>query len=280
MEQLKIWGNELISATQEALENLIAFLPMALLAMALIIVGWLLARALRNLAAKAIERFDWSFRGDTAGPSEKNRASRKLLARAVSALVFWTVILSFVATALKSLGWPVIESWTEGLLAYLPVLVAGIAIILLGFVGGSLVREIVEPAASSFGLAYSGAIGRLSQVAIITTGIVIGTGQLGVDVTFIVQLATVIVGTALAGLALALALGVRRHLSNLVGIRYARKHFHTGEQLCIGEYRGRVIDMSDGWLFLETEEGDVSIPGRYFTREPSVKLTTGVNHDR
>lgn len=279
MEQLKTWTAQLVSAMREALQDLIAYLPVILLAAALIVAGWILARVLRAVTFKAVNRFDWLFRttsGKSAGDAE---ALQQAAARALSAVVFWAVILSFIAAAIKSLGWTLIQGWTEDLLAYLPVLLGGVAIIVLGFIGGTLVRQIVEPAATSVGVAHSAVLARMSQAAIIVTALIIGVGQLGVDVSFLVQLITVLVGTILAGIALAFALGTREHLSNLIGIRYLRKHFQIGEQVRIGEIRGQIIDISDGCLFLETDEGDISVPGRYFTREPFTKLTDGVSHD-
>lgn len=275
MENLRAWGAQLMSSVQEALQTLVAYLPVVLLAASLIVVGWLLARLLRNLTMRGIGRLDWVF-----SAARDAEGLQQATARAAATVVFWAVILSFLAAALRSLGWPVVEAWMEDLIAFLPVLVGGIAIILLGFIGGALIRHIVEPAAASVDLAYSGVLGRLSQAVLIVTGFIVGTSQLGIDVSFVIQLITVLVGAALAGVALSLALGTREHLSNLVGTRYARKRYHVGERVRVGDFEGRIIEISDGCLFLETEHGDVSIPGTYFTREPFVKLADGAANER
>ncbi|MDH3420118.1 MAG: mechanosensitive ion channel [Gammaproteobacteria bacterium] len=280
MQQLRTWGAQLLSSLQEAFQNLILYLPAVMLAVVLIVLGWVVARIMRNVTEKTVERLDWLFERATAQSPVDGKVLRQSAARALAAVVFWAVMLSFFAAALRSLGWPVVEAWTESLLGYLPELIGAALIILLGFIGGTLVRHILEPAAAGVGIAFSGVLGRIGQVAIVVTALIIGTAHVGIDVSFLIQLATVLVGATAAGLALALALGTRGHLSNLVGLRYARKHYRVGERVRIGSLEGRIVALVDGYLFLETDEGDVSVPGGYFSKEPFVKLSDGVGNER
>lgn len=278
METLRSLGTQLISSFQGALENLIAYTPGILLAAAVIVVGWLAARLLRMLTIKGIQRLDWAF-GQAEAVAEDGTPMRDGVAHAVAAVVFWTVFLSFTAAALAGLSAPIVEAWMESFLAFLPELVSGVAIILFGFIGGALARQIAEPAAASVGIAHSALLGRISQAVVIVTGFIIGSAHIGIDVTFVVQLLTVAAGAIFAGLALALALGTREHLSNIVGVRYLRKHHRIGERLRIGDFEGRIVDMADGYVFMETDSGDVSIPGSYCAREPFVKLQDGGSNE-
>jgi hypothetical protein len=43
----------------------------------------------------------------------------------------------------------------------------------------------------------------------------------------------------------------------------------------IGTFEGRILEISDGCVFIETEQGDVSVPGEHFTQQPFVKLRKG-----
>ncbi len=280
MQQLRAWGAQLAASLQEAFQTVIAYLPAIVLAVVLIVFGWIVARILRKVTVTTVERLEWLFEHATSRSPADARVLTQRAASAVAAVVFWAVMLSFVAAALRSLGWPAVETWTEAFLAYLPEVIGAALIVLLGIIGGTLVRHIIEPAAASVGVAFSGVLGRMSQVAIIVTALIIGTGHVGIDVSFLIQLTTVLVGAVFAGLALALALGTRAHLSNLVGMRYARKHYRVGERVRIGQLEGRIVSLVDGYLFLETDEGDVSVPGSYFSKEPFIKLSDGAGDER
>jgi hypothetical protein len=102
--------------------------------------------------------------------------------------------------------------------------------------------------------------------------IVIGIDQLGVNVNFLIQLSTVTAAAVFGGIALVFALGTRQHLANLIGTHYARKHYAPGDYVKIGGFEGRVVEIADGCVFIETDVGDVSIPGQHFSAEPFVKI--------
>ena len=114
--------------------------------------------------------------------------------------------------------------------------------------------------------------GRLAQGVIVITGVVIGIDQFGVNIEFLIQIATVTAGAVFGGIALVFALGTRQHLANLIGAHYVRKHYAPGDHIKVGAFEGRIVEISDGCVFLETAQGDVSVPAQNFSQEPFVKL--------
>jgi hypothetical protein len=40
----------------------------------------------------------------------------------------------------------------------------------------------------------------------------------------------------------------------------------------VGAFQGRIVEIADGCVFLETDQGDVSVPAHQFSQEPFVKL--------
>jgi hypothetical protein len=170
------------------------------------------------------------------------------------------------------LGGELLERWTAELLAYLPSANGGILIILIAIVGGTLVRNVIEQASSGLGLAQAALLARLAQISVALSGLVIGIDQLGVNVDFLVLLSTVIAAAVFGGIALVFAFGTRQHLANLISAHYARKHYAPGDHIRVGAFEGRVLDIADGCVFIETDVGDVSVPAQQFSREPFVKL--------
>ncbi len=203
-------------------------------------------------------------------------AAREALTRAtshaVASVAFWIVLLVFAASALRILGGTLFERWTENLLGYLPSAIGGVIIIVLGFTGGTLARNILEQASLGLGVGQSSFLGRLAQAVLVLAGIVIGIDQLGVNVNFLIQLTTVTAAAVFGGIALVFALGTRQHLANLIGAHYARKHYAPGDYVKIGAIEGRIVEISDGCVFIETAQGDVSVPGEQFSQQPFVKL--------
>jgi hypothetical protein len=272
MERLQAWGAQLIGVFRETLASLVTYLPVVLTAIVVLLIGWLLAHLIRGLVRRALESMDWLFARLAPRSAGRSESLARVTSRAISTVVFWLVLLVFAASALRILGGTLFERWTENLLAYLPSAIGGIIIIVVGFTGGTLVRHILEQASVGLGVGQSSLLGRLAQTVIVISCIVIGIDQFGVNVAFLVQLTTVTAAAVFGGIALVFALGTRQHLANLIGAHYARKHYAPGDFVRIGAFQGRIVEIADGCVFIETEAGDVSVPGQHFSAEPFVKI--------
>jgi hypothetical protein len=272
MEQLRVWGTQLLAVLQDTVQGLMTYLPVALTAAAVLLIGWLLARAIRSLLGRALRSMDWLFGRLLMRSADRSAALSRATRRAVSSVVYWLVLLVFAATALRILGGSLFESWTARILGYLPSAIGGVLIIVIGLIGGTLARHILEQASVGLGIGQSSPLARLAQAVIVISGVVIGIDQLGVNVSFLVQLTTVTAAAVFGGVALVFALGTRAHLANLISAHYARKHYNPGDYIRVGSFEGRIVEITDGCVFLETEAGDVSVPAHLFSQDPFVKL--------
>jgi hypothetical protein len=256
----------------DTLASLVTYLPVVLTAAAVFLLGWLLAVIVRGLVRRALESMDWLFARFVARSGGRSETLARATSRALSTVLFWIVLLIFAASALRILGGSLFERWTENLLAYLPSAIGGVIIIVIGFTGGTLARHILEQASVGLGVGHSSLLGRVAQAVIVLSCIVIGIDQLGVNVNFLIQLTTVTAAAVFGGIALVFALGTRTHLANLIGAHYARKHYAPGDHVRIGDFEGRIVEITDGCVFIETAAGDVSVPGQHFSAEPFVKI--------
>ena len=272
MERLQEWGTQLLAVFRDTLASLVTYLPVVLIAAAVLLIGWLLAHVIRALVRRALESMDWLFARLAPRSAGRSETLARATSRAISTVVFWIVLLVFAASALRILGGTLFERWTENLLAYLPSLFGGVIIIVIGITGGTLARHILEQASVGLGVGQSHLLGRLAQAVIVISCIVIGIDQLGVNVNFLIQLTTVTAAAVFGAIALVFALGTREHLANLIGAHYARKHYAPGDHVKIGAFEGRIVEIADGCVFIETNVGDVSVPGQHFSAEPFVKI--------
>ncbi|HEY8519648.1 MAG TPA: hypothetical protein VIN61_06185 [Gammaproteobacteria bacterium] len=272
MERFKVWGEQLLAVLEETLRALLTYLPAVLTAAAVLALGWLLAVLARGLVRRAVGGMEWLFDRFTTRAPDRSAALTQATSRTVASIVYWIVLLIFAVTALRILGGESFERWTANLLGYLPFAIGGIAIIVVAFVGGALVRQIIEHATSGGAAGRNGWMGRLAQGLVVLAGFVMGLGQIGIDVSFLVLLTSVAAGAALGGIALAFALGSRGHLANLISAHYARKRYSTGDRVRVAGFEGRIVEIADGLVFLESEEGDVALPAHLLARDPLVKL--------
>jgi small-conductance mechanosensitive channel len=264
-------------AGPDLLDRLADLLPNVLAAIALILVGWVVASLVRRLGVRLVAA--WAPRVAaragrlTRSPEAETRFVRagadRRVQRVVGNVVFWVVFLFFLATATETLGLPVVTTWLAGIVAYLPRVVAALAVGLLGLLAGNLARGAVTAAGSRAGFAHPRLLGGLAQGLILVVTAIIGFDQLGIQMTFLMVLASVVAATVLGSGALAFALGARTAVSNIIGSYYLTQVYKVGHQVRIGATQGRILDITSTSVIIATPEGRVVVPAKAFGEERS-----------
>jgi len=198
--------------------------------------------------------------------------SRQPPTRLVGELVFWLLMLVFVTLATEVLGLDVFGTWLKQIVAYLPLAAAGLLIVLVGFVGSSLARNLVASAASTAGLARGDLLARSAQIIILFIAIILGIDQIGIDIMFLSVLTSIVLATMLGGIALAFGLGARNHVSNIIASNQLRQIYQIGDRVRIGDIEGRVMNITLSRVILETENGSVDVPAKLFDEQITTLL--------
>ena len=273
MEKLLDWGTQFAVLSLETVEDIIGYLPQVLGVVMLLLAGWIVASIGRALVVRLIKglnriRSRFKIAGTDALPD-----IAQPLAVVISKVVFWVIILIFLALSLDVLGLSMFAGWLSRLVNHLPNILSGALIIWAGIVFSGLVGQAVTTAAVNFSDAQRTALARIAQLFTLTLLILMGVDQIGVDITIVVTILSVAIGAALGGLAIAFSLGARDLVSNLIGARYLNADYRIGERIRIGEHEGTVLEISSVSVILETEEGRVMVPARQFSERASVLIT-------
>ncbi len=269
-------SQEWLSALDNLMQTLRALLPNVLAATALILLGLLLARLFgswsRRLTAGALERLGRS----TAihGALERTNMSATI-PRVVAAFVFWLVFLFFAATALETLGLPVVTDSLSRFVYYLPNVLAAALIIAAGLVVGVVARGLTATAAASAGVAAASALGRLAYGVVLFIATVIALDELGIDSGAQIITLAVTSGSVLAGLGLAFGLGAHTAVSNIIASHYLAQAYDVGQTVRIGDIEGQVAERTPTALVIVTERGRVMVPAKKFSEESSMLVAEG-----
>lgn len=269
---MKNIAESLAGAAGASLEQLASQLPNLLAAIVLVLAGWLLARLLRFLAVRGMQALEAALdllaRRTGAGALRFGR-SRAVL----GAVVFWMVLLIFVTAATRVLGLQIFTDWLARLLDYVPTLAAGLLIMVAGTILAGFVADVVRATATRLAQAQRNALARLAQGAMLVTALLVGADQIGIEVTWLAILAAIVIASLLSGVTIAVSLGARSYVSNLIGAHYLRQAFRIGQRVRVAGFEGRILEVTPTSVVLETVDGRVSLPGRVYHEEPIVLLT-------
>lgn len=266
--------------TLDVFSTIIDHLPNVIGAILLLVAGWLLARFLRLVITRLIRTLngllDRQLQGSTLHFVRISHATEKLLGY----VVFWSTILVFITIAVGLVGFSAAAAWLDRLVIFVPSLVSGGLIIVFSYILGTVARHLVQHATTAADISRAVLFGQIAQVVFLVIGVVIGLGQIGVDVTFLVILLAIGFAAVLAGFSLAFGLGARTMVQNLIAVRHLKQLVRPGQVVEINGNRGRVLEFSAMGLVLETAEGKKLIPASLCMEHAFSVITRGLTDEQ
>jgi small-conductance mechanosensitive channel len=251
------------------------YFPNIVGAVLLLGVGWISARIVRHSVTRLIARLNRLITGRAVGREMKTSGVDRMTSDIVGAVLFWAVLLFFVAAAMEALGLSVVTSALGRLAGYLPTVLAAALVLLAGLVVGNLSQSVVSKTASSAGLVYAEMLGRAGKVAVLLLTGVVALDQVGVDSTLLILVFSIVIGMVLGGLALAFALGARTMVSNIIASHYLSQACRVGQNIRVGKNQGRIEEIGPSHVILEAVEGRILVPAKEFTETTSIVLLEG-----
>lgn len=258
------WHESLSITYEELTAQIISIAPQLIGALAILIVGWIIALILRVVTRKLVRGFDSLFNTLAKKGGARQEAIKRSYAKVVSRIVFWIVMLFFIAAAANLLGWNMFSTWMDKIITYLPNLVSGLLIILAGFILSGIARAGIVNTTSSAGISQGSMLARIAQIVILFTAMVVGIEQIGINVDFLTNVLIVVVGVLLFGGALAFGLGAKTLVANIIGAQYLRKHCRIGEKMQVGDVEGVVVEVTQTMIVLDANSVRVVVPAKKF----------------
>ena len=266
------FGDSLTSAGAALAERLTAYLPSVLAAIVLLLVGWLLAHLLKVAAVRAVRLLDTAL-SRLGLPASVARAQAGRGSAVFGAVVFWGVLLAFATAAAQALGLHAFTDWLSRLVQYLPTLLVGLVILAAGWVLATLVGDLAEAAATGLEAPHRRSLGRIVRAAIVAGAILVAADQVGVRITFLAIFVAAVALTLGGGVAIAVGLGAREHVANLIAAHHLREAFAVGQRLRVGEHEGRLLEITATGFVIETEGGRTVLPARLLAVAPVTVLS-------
>jgi len=264
-----IWQESIIHTYEEFMTQIIAFAPHLIGAIALLVAGWVVAQTLRVTSRKLVGSFDSLFQRAAQADGARQEKMKRSYAVIVSKVVFWTVMIFFVSATANMLGWQIFSNWMNSVVTYLPNFITGLLIILGGFLLGNGAKSIALSTANSAGIEQSEILAGVVKIIVFITTLIIGIKQIGINVDFITNVLVVTLGAFLGGAALAFGMGARTLVANIIGGQHVRKHCRVGEQMQLGGYEGKVVEVTQTSIILDTKLGRTVIPAKHFQEQVS-----------
>jgi hypothetical protein len=272
---------ELLAGVRDSFSDLAGWIrlqqPRLVAAAVLLAIGWVLAMLLRLLASRLVHALGRMVPGAVLRRGLPQPTIERQVSDIIGLIVFWAVLLFFVAAAADALGLAVLSTSLAGLGFYLPRLIGATVIAVVGLVVGNLARDAVTAAAAAAGAPFAAAVGQIARAAILVAAGLIAVAELGIDITLLTAILSVTLLAVLGAFALAFGLGARAAMSNIIGAHYLRQTFEAGQQVRFGDVEGTIAAITATAVVVRVPEGQIVIPAKHFSETPSVLIAPGVS---
>jgi len=199
----------LLEAAREFLHQIAAFLPRLLLALVVLAVGWLLAKAARFAVERGLRAANFNVLTERAGTDNfLHQAGMRGDTTTLFGLVaFWLVILATLMIAFNGLGLTYITDLLGRVVWFTPKLLVAMLVVVFGsycarFVGGA-VHAYCEDAQ----IPDADMLGRIARYIIVIFVVMIALGQVEVGGDIVQRTFLILLGGLVLALALAFGLG-------------------------------------------------------------------------
>ncbi|MDQ3912859.1 MAG: mechanosensitive ion channel [Actinomycetota bacterium] len=203
---------------QDALSAFLSYVPVLIGAIIILIVGYLIAKALQAIVGRVLEGigFDrWMERGGIKqffDRADTQHTPHSILGR----LVFWFVFIIAITMATDALGIPQVSAVLAQLIAYIPNIIAAILILILAALLANFLSSIVR------GATGSGLLADIARYAIIVYAVFAALTQLGVAVELTAPTFLIVLGAVALAAAIAFGIGGREVAREVIEKAYNR----------------------------------------------------------
>ncbi len=199
----------LVDATREFLHQIALFLPRLALALPVLVLGWLLAKAVRFAVEKALRAVNFSVLTERAGTDHflQQGGLRGDTTTLFGLFAYWVVIVATLIIAFNGLGLDYVAGLLQRAELFAPKILVSMLIVVFGSYFARFVGEAVYTYCIDAQIPDSDILGKIARYLIMTFVIMIALSQIEVGGDIVQRTFLIILGGLVLALALAFGIG-------------------------------------------------------------------------
>ncbi|MCP4443653.1 MAG: mechanosensitive ion channel [Aureispira sp.] len=237
--------------------------PRLLGALALIILGWVLAKLLSGV----VKRLLVSVKADrlTSKLNEIDiieRANLNIKASTfLSKTIYYALLLIFIIAASDFLGFEVVSQQISDILNYIPRFIAASIVFVVGIIVANFVRNAISTTFRSLNIPSGKLISGFVFYFLLVTISITALEQGGMDTDFLTENIQIVLGGIVVAFAVGFGFSSRTVLKNILAANYTKRKFEVGDLIKIGDYKGKIYQIdSTSVVLILSDEHKVVIP--------------------
>lgn len=217
------WSDAMLSSLAAALAVFFAAIPKILAFAAIVVIGWFIAALIARAIAAVLRQVRFNELSTQSGFTGfvQNMGLDTDASGAIALTAKWFIRLVALMVAFDALGLPAVSELLQQLLMWIPNLVVGIVVLVVGGLVANALGNLVRGATAQAELGSPDLFARIAKVMVWAFAIIVAVNQIGVAQTLVNTLFTAVIGAAALALGLAFGLGGRETAAEILRRLYA-----------------------------------------------------------
>lgn len=171
------------------------------------------------------------------------------------------VLLITGSIVAEMLGLPIVADAAQALTAFLPRIVVASVILAVGVFMADLARNVIASVGErGSGLESPDVVAKIAYWGIVTIAITATADQLGIQTDIVRSLIVAAIATTLGSMGLALALGSRKVVGNIVARHYVENLVDVGDVIAVDSVVGEIVRITGTSVVLDAADGTHVFP--------------------
>lgn len=212
------WGVEVRDLIQNVWDRIVDFTPNIVGAVLIVLVGAIVAYIIGYAVARILQALKLQILSDQSRLTDvlKKAKMKTDVSEFIGNFVKWVIVLAFLIPAANVLKVEGVADFFEGVLSYIPRVIAVALLAVFGWSIADLIAKLVRAGADSIGTAASRTAEFITRWAILASVAITAMFALGVPREFTVIMFIGVVSMIALGLGLSIGLGAKDHMNDLI----------------------------------------------------------------
>ena len=262
-----------VAPLQQAYQIIMGYVPQVLGALAILLVGWLVAIIIRKVAGKALRAAGLDVVSERTGVIAilERGGIRKRPSELMGWGIYWLILFSALVATFNALGLEIASTLLRAIVLYIPSILVALLLLGLGFFASRYVNALAMGAAAALHIPFPEVLGRAAQTLIVFIAATMALNELGIATQVVSLGFVVLLGVLGLAAVIAFGLGSKEIASQLAAGQCLRQTFQPGDAVQYEGYEGTIAAITYSHVSLHTPQGIVTIPNTVFLRTTVIK---------
>ncbi len=231
-------------------------------AILILLFGWIFIKIVLLVLKKALKFIKIDKLGEKLNEIElfEGKKLNVNVTKVILSIVKWSLLILLILVVAEVLNLTIISEELGNLIAYLPQLLSALIIFVIGLMIANFAKKSIQALFKSLEISGAKIIGQLVFIILLVFISITALNQAGVNTEIITSNLTLIFGAFLGAFALALGLGARDVVGDLLRTFYTRRTYELGQRIKIKGVEGEIIAIDDISMTLKTAGGKLVVP--------------------